>query len=335
MGNFISEHEYETAEDFLDAFMPWSSFHSNLGLKNFIFRGQSNAAFPLIPSALRPDSSDGMKEKMAIYFDTAPEHANSLYRQAMIEYQLIRDFYRISDMSGLYVPESKFLRNLYYKEVEYETMVNWVDGNVWLPDDMLEAAALAQHYGVLTRLMDWTYNPFTAAFFASKPSATGFSKDGQLCVWGLNTHGIHFLQKSYDLLRTYPTNINLPEFPLKLITPPYHGNANLAAQQGLFTHWSTSLPGINSLMTETHQMKNDGLDTLVKNYHNKLSLSPMDNFFIKLTLKNSESEKVAKHLRKLGYGPSTLFPGYAGAVLEIEERPFFTRTRPRDNKAIK
>jgi hypothetical protein len=37
----------------------------------------------------------------------------------------------------------------------------------WIFDDLEELTALAQHYGIPTRMLDWTYDFDTALYFAS------------------------------------------------------------------------------------------------------------------------------------------------------------------------
>ena len=59
----------------------------------------------------------------------------------------------------------------------------------WISDDIAELAALAQHYGVLTRLIDWAAIPHTEARFsyggrqfpatAETPAPSDFGKDAR------------------------------------------------------------------------------------------------------------------------------------------------------------
>ncbi|WP_072066062.1 FRG domain-containing protein [Erwinia piriflorinigrans] len=52
----------------------------------------------------------------------------------------------------------------------------------WLHRDFLEIAALAQHDGIPSRPIDWSYNPYTAAFFASN-SKRKYKKDEEISIW--------------------------------------------------------------------------------------------------------------------------------------------------------
>lgn len=54
------------------------------------------------------------------------------------------------------------------------------------PDSLLQLMSLAQHHGLPTRLLDWTYSPFVAAYFA-----TGGRSDVDGAIWGVDYSAVH------------------------------------------------------------------------------------------------------------------------------------------------
>lgn len=217
MAKIIETIACETVKGLLGHLTSWSSAYP---LERYVFRGHSDAAFTLLPSALRPDNRWKLWFVGHMAMPNPSDAATELWQQS-IEWQALRRFYRLADRNGLLLPVVKSYRsNL---NVELYSSFRSQPSTHWLPDELLDLAGLAQHYGVPTRLLDWTYDPMTACYFAAHGQT---SKSGLLDVWALNHEWLSFIGGTVEATR------------VKFVTPPYFGNPNLAAQRGLFSMWS-------------------------------------------------------------------------------------------------
>ncbi len=287
----------DSASDFIDHLLPngplfrskdLRSFATGLGAPTWVFRGVDNADYPLLPTALRDGKlllTGGWKSLESPISDGD---------QARAEYSTLLAFFWALDEQGLWIPEdSQALRSLFGPSRPDVATLSKQRGE-WLPDSLLSLAALAQHYGLPTRLLDWSYHALTAAYFA----AAG-TPGKRLCVWALDLSALPMVDRE-GRARGF----------LRHVSAPRAGNPNLHAQDGLFTMY-TPIP-----FDWDAQRKATPVEQLVQSW-GRIRNSPI---LFKITLEGGQAEDLLRLLRRHGITAARLLPGYAGVVKSLKER---------------
>jgi hypothetical protein len=91
-----------------------------------------------------------------------------------------------------------------------------------VPDNPWEWLALAQHYGLPTRLLDWTTNPLIAAYLAVRDNRR-------------DSGGVVYVFNATDVAEVEDTKESPFDITSDRIFRPKHTSSRMSAQSGLFT----------------------------------------------------------------------------------------------------
>ncbi len=297
MASIITERTFDNLDDFFKEivenkgklYKEFISCMNNDVCNRFIFRGVPSMNYELIPSALREEK---VKELCRLSGHVRPTQGIiSEVAQIKSEHLILQKFFSHCDYNGLKVPVIERFRI-------YDSY--WDNFHEWLPNDFFELAGLAQHYGLPTRLLDWSFNFYIALYFAI---INAKKKDKYCSVWAFDVS----LEKWFDRLGE----------KVKIVIPEYSHNPNLMAQKGVFTLWQIRYPYPKHSHPVDRRPLNEQIEKHLSYLHG-LGLDKKNVIFYKINIPVKFKKDLLIFLSTIGYDGSTLFPGYDGVTKSMK-----------------
>ncbi|QDM18173.1 FRG domain-containing protein [Tardiphaga sp. vice278] len=213
-----------------------SAWHDSTDFPQWVFRGHRNASWRLKPTAWRSAGSNPLQNMIAKLTaaelrlkdgrdnpDTLTENLQRALAWTHAEKLVLNEFRRVGWRMGFDVdePDASYSMNLKYGPslIDDTRQAPESESPFWSANDI----GIAQHYGVPTRFLDWTFNPMFAIFFSQDDFGSNLNET-DLCVWAMD---INAVESMYHFKGGVGTTL------LRPFSPCRRGNDFIIAQNGL------------------------------------------------------------------------------------------------------
>lgn len=297
----VSEITINTFEEFQQKICNMNT--SRFEYQSFVYRGQAKD-WELLPKAHRVEE----KKKIEEYSDYKKDTSEIFYISA--EDNLLFEFYNLSKRNGLRVPTVPQYDFRHSVSIDTEDFIR-ARVKEWYPMNLVELAALAQHHGIPTRLIDWSFDVNSALYFAALKAIELALTNGNkyisdyIVIWAFDLN-------NFDLFKS----LNDPnDIPLSFIVPNYYNNTNLNAQSGILSYLECKD------LSRAKEITIEPFDTRIEKLNNiSRGTDFLEGILKKIKIPSKESTKIARYLYNIGYSAAKLFPGYSGVIKSIEEK---------------
>ncbi len=333
------EREVGGLEDLLEKLGPdhdeWKDDKGRHRQSNWVFQGHGRVyKGGLVPCVLRQDERRRLLS-VGVEGWEAWKDAGDRQLQELREFRLVLQFMEDVQALGLPIPEDavdsllfRAGRTITWTDDPYRFQT-WrlaagyetFDLYPWPPSPLWRVIALAQHYGLPTRLLDWSRNPLRAVYAAASSAARKVRDQSTEAERDENvsTDQVDYLEV-WALDRTWlkGDRKDANGFAARLVEPPATDNPYQAAQTGVFT--VVRYEKGEEEVDEARDESPPALDRLVD------SIAPGDSKNLPLRvyrLPQSDAPELLRRLSERFITASSAEPDYRGAAKDVMDRLYF------------